>query len=91
MTAILLTFYMRWSFEQAETQIDKMQDAAFNTPGAEAPLPPNVLLAGFAIVCGYILFIRRLTQFTFLAAIGGFFVASLTGIVIYIFGFQKQS
>lgn len=91
LTAILLSFYIRWSLEQAESQIDKMQDAAFNTLGTEAPLPPHVLLVGFSILCGHFLLARRLTQLTFVATTGSFFAASLTGAIIYIFGFQKQS
>lgn len=51
---ILVTpLYLDWSRRQAEQQIDKMQEAVFNTPGAEAPLPPMVILAGVGVTTGY--------------------------------------
>lgn len=51
---ILITpVYLDWSRRQAEQQIDKMQEAVFNTPGAEAPLPPAVIVAGLGVTAGY--------------------------------------
>ncbi len=52
--------YLDWSRRQAEQQIDKMQQAVFNTPGAEAPLPPRVLVAGLGVTTGYALWSRLL-------------------------------
>lgn len=43
LTALAVPFYLRWSSNQAELQLDKMQKAVHFTPGAEAPLPPEVL------------------------------------------------
>ncbi len=48
-TALGVAAFLDWSGRQAERQIDRMQEAAFNTPGAEAPLPPQVMLGGLAI------------------------------------------
>jgi hypothetical protein len=49
----LVPLYLAWSRRQAEDQIDKMQRAAFNTPGMEAPVPPPVLVGGAALIIGY--------------------------------------
>lgn len=43
LTALATSFYLRWSSAQAELQLDKMQKAVHFTPGAESPLPPEVL------------------------------------------------
>lgn len=57
---LLTPIYLTWGRDQAETQIDKMQQAVFNTPGAEAPLPPRVLVAGLGVTTGYALWSRLL-------------------------------
>lgn len=49
-TALGIAVFLDWSGRQAERQIDRMQEAAFNTPGAEAPIPPQVMLGGLTIV-----------------------------------------
>lgn len=51
LTALALPFYLRWADEQSEIQLDKMQKAVHFTPGAESPLPPEVLAgaAGLSI------------------------------------------
>ncbi|MFO7634857.1 MAG: hypothetical protein R6W76_20075 [Caldilinea sp.] len=43
LTALALPFYLRWAIDQSEDQLDKMQKAVHFTPGAESPLPPEVL------------------------------------------------
>jgi hypothetical protein len=49
----IVPFYLEWSRRQTESQIDKMQRAVFNTPGAEAPLPPLVVVGGALLLLGY--------------------------------------
>jgi hypothetical protein len=50
---LTLPSYLAWSRRQIEGQIDKMQAAVFNTPGAEAPVPPAVAVAGLGWLAGY--------------------------------------
>jgi hypothetical protein len=59
-TALVLPAYLGWSRAQAEEQIDQMQQAAFNTPGAEAPVPPAVLLGGAGLLTGHFIVARLL-------------------------------
>ncbi len=54
-TIVFLPLYVGWAAQQAEQQIDKMQEAAFNTPGTEAPLPPVVFLGGAVVFAGHML------------------------------------
>ena len=58
-TALLLPFFLRWGRQQAEAQIDKMQESVFNTPGAEAPVPPLVLVGGLGLIASHFFFARR--------------------------------
>jgi hypothetical protein len=51
LTALAVPFYLRWSSTQADLQLDKMQKAVHFTPGAESPVPPEVVAgaAGLSI------------------------------------------
>lgn len=40
--------FANWAQSQTDGQINKMQLSAYNTPGAEAPIPPAVLAAGMS-------------------------------------------
>ena len=62
LTALALPVYLRWSAEQAEEQIDKMQEAAFNTPGAEAPVTPSIVMGGIGLLFGHFVVGRRLLR-----------------------------
>lgn len=50
---LLVPLYLDWSRRQAENQIDKMQRSVFNSPGAEAPVPPPVIVGGALLMLGY--------------------------------------
>lgn len=39
-----------WAKAESDRQIAKMQDAVFNTPGAEAPVPPAVAAAAISLL-----------------------------------------
>lgn len=45
LTGVATPFYLHWADQQSEIQLDKMQKAVHFTPGAEPPLP-NEVLAG---------------------------------------------
>ena len=57
--AILLPLYLQWSRTQVEGQLDKMQEGAFNSPGAEAPITPPVVVGGITLVTSHIVIARR--------------------------------
>jgi hypothetical protein len=61
-TALLTPFYLRWGRQQAEAQIDQMQQGAFNTPGMVAPVPPVVLLGGSAFIGAHFLIGKQLLR-----------------------------
>jgi hypothetical protein len=59
-----LSFFWGWAQRRAEGQLDKMQDAVFNTPGAEAPVPPDVLLGGVGLIATHFVFGQKVLKLT---------------------------
>ena len=60
LTALAVPLYLKWSRDELETQIDKMQAAVHGTPGVEAPVPSAVLLGGVGLLGGHWLLARLL-------------------------------
>lgn len=75
LVAVATYFFAGWAKAQSDRQIGKMQDAVFNTPGAEAPVPPAVAAAGVALFGSLWLAGRRLLLLrgwqTLLGLLGG--------------------
>jgi UDP-N-acetylmuramyl pentapeptide phosphotransferase/UDP-N-acetylglucosamine-1-phosphate transferase len=84
-TALAVPFYLKWSRQQAEGQIDKMQAAVHGTPGAESPIPPVVLLGGAGLLAGHWL-LARLFGLHFLGSFVSLLAAIGTGFGYYFFG-----
>ncbi len=57
--AAVLPIYLQWSRQQAENQIDKMQEAVFNTPGAESALTPAVVIGGVTLLSSHFVIARK--------------------------------
>ena len=85
--AILLPFYLQWSGKQVEGQIDKMQEAAFNTPGAEAPITPAVVVGGITLVTSHIVIARRVLGLSNFAA----FLSLLLGGALGFIGWRYRN
>ena len=84
-TALTVPFYLKWSRDQAEGQIDKMQQAVHGTPGAESPVTPAVLLGGAGLLAGHWL-ISRLLGLRFWQTFLSLLVAIGAGFGFYFFG-----
>ncbi len=59
LTAVIMVSFLRWAREQSERQIGKMQDAVFNSPGAESPVPPGVIATGIGLLVGQWIVVRK--------------------------------
>ncbi|MEZ4725655.1 MAG: hypothetical protein R3E79_00815 [Caldilineaceae bacterium] len=57
--AAVLPLYLQWSKQQAERQIDKMQEAVFNSPGAEPPVTPAVVAGGVTLLSSHFIIARK--------------------------------
>lgn len=51
--AVGMSRFLQWARQRSEGQIDKMQEAAFSSPGAEAPVPMDVLVGGLGLLFGH--------------------------------------
>lgn len=80
--AAMLPPFIRWGRAQAEYQIDKMQHAVFNSPGSEAPVPPQVTITGVTLLSIHNLVSRwigiRGAKWFFSLMVG-----TITGLVFY--------
>ncbi len=52
--AIGVERFARWANRRAEGQLDKMQEAAFSSPGAEAPVPADVIVGALGLLLGHL-------------------------------------
>lgn len=85
LTGLAVAFFLKWGREQAERQVDKMQAAVHGTPGAEPPVPPEVLVAGVGLLGGHWLVARTL-GLNFVAAMFSLIVAIGAGFGYYVYG-----
>jgi hypothetical protein len=89
-TALAVPFYLKWSREQSEGQIDKMQAAVHGTPGAEPPIPPAVLLGGAGLLAAHWL-LARLFGLRFFGTFVSLLAAIGSGFGFYFFGASDSS
>jgi len=85
--ALVLPFYLRWSRQQAESQIDRMQAAVFDTPGVEAPIPSSVVWVGVSLIAGHFLLGRRLLRLRAWQSV----LSLLVGVAVGLGLFQAQA
>jgi len=57
--AAVLPLYLQWGKQQAERQIDKMQEAVFNSPGAESAVTPAVVVGGVTLLSSHFIIARK--------------------------------
>lgn len=88
--SILLPFLLGWAKNETDHRMKKMQDAAYDTPGAESPLPPQVIIGSMGLIGGHFLFssgiMKLKKRFTFLTLI----VGGLIGVAMFLFA-QRES
>ncbi len=77
--AALLPLYLIWSRAQIEGQIDKMQEAVFNSPGAESPVTPPLIIAGITLLTSHMVIARRGLQLSLVAALGSLLLGGTVG------------
>lgn len=58
LAAIATFVYVLWARNKSETQIGKMQLNAYNSPGAESPVPKEVMASAMGAV-GMLWFLQR--------------------------------
>jgi len=62
LAAISAYLFGGWAQAESEQQIGKMQLNAYNTPGAESPVPPQVVASGAALLSSLWMAERRVLR-----------------------------
>jgi hypothetical protein len=81
LTAVTAWIFLRWAREQSERQIGKMQDAVFNSPGAESPLPPGVIAAGIGLLIGLWIIARNILRLRSWQTLFSLLTGGLLGVI----------
>ena len=81
LTAVTAWIFLRWAREQSEQQIGKMQDAVFNSPGAESPLPPIVIAAGIGLLMGQWIVVRNIFRLRSWQTLFSLLTGGLLGVI----------
>ncbi|MGB5051143.1 MAG: hypothetical protein WBO46_19510 [Caldilineaceae bacterium] len=63
--------FLGWARRETDTRLGKMQDAAFDTPGAQSPVPASVLAAAGALALGQWAVARSLWKLSGRQAVAG--------------------
>lgn len=89
LTALAVPFYLRWSGQQVNQQLDKMQKAVHFTPGAEPPLPPAVVAGAVGIGIGHFV-VGRLLRLGWLEAAANLLLGLLLGVTVFIYRSEDE-
>jgi len=79
--AALLPMYLMWSRAEIEHQLDKMQEAVFNSPGAEAPLTPAIVVGGITLLTSHVVIARRGLHLSLVASLMSMVAGGIAGFV----------
>lgn len=82
-SALLTPIYLLWAQQQADAQIDKMQEAAFNTPGAESAVTPAMALGGAGVLASQLFVGRALLRLSGVQSIASLLLGSSVGAIIF--------
>ncbi|MBX3013338.1 MAG: hypothetical protein KF832_17595 [Caldilineaceae bacterium] len=89
--ASLLPLYLQWSKQQAEGQIDKMQSAVFNSPGAESTLTPAVVAGGVTLLGSHFVIARKGLELDNGEALSTMFLGGVLGFLTFYWLWPKDA
>ncbi|MEZ4708425.1 MAG: hypothetical protein R3A44_14530 [Caldilineaceae bacterium] len=89
-TLSVIPFWLRWGLDQSERQIDKMQEAVFNSPGSQAPVTPPVLLASGVLAAGHLFLGLALFRLGFWRTLLSFLVSLAAGVGLFLMFLQRN-
>ena len=87
--SILLPLLLSWAKNEADQRMGKMQDAAYDTPGAESPIPPQVIIGSMGLVGGHFLLGSGMLKQRKRVTLAAFFIGTLIGITTFIFSKRR--
>ena len=89
-TAALLPFFIRWGVGQTNKQLDKMQEDAFDTPGADSPITPPMLLGALGVVVSHFVAGRGLFRLRFWQSIASLLFGAAGAVVLFVLLVQSE-
>jgi hypothetical protein len=87
----LLPLYLQWSNQQAERQIDKMQEAVFNSPGVEPPLSSAVVAGGVTLLSSHFVIARKGLHLDNEEALATMFLGGVLGFLTFRWLWPKEA
>lgn len=84
-------FFLAWAQKETGAAIGRMQDAAFDTPGAQSPLPAPVLVGGGALIAGELLLARWIGRLSGGRAVLALLLGGVVAGAIYGLGRSERS
>lgn len=82
--SILLPLFITWAKGSADRQLEKIQQVAYDTPGAESPVPPQVILGSIGLIGGHFLLGRGIMKQKMSAVLLAFFLGCGIGLSTYL-------
>lgn len=89
LTAMAVPFYLRWGSDQADRQLDKMQKAVHFTPGAESPVPPEVVAGAAGLGISHFA-VGRLLKLRWWQAIASLFMGVMGGVLVFLYRLSAE-
>ena len=89
-TLSVIPLWLRWGLDQSEQQIDKMQEAVFNSPGTQAPIPPPVLLATSALLSAHLLLGLTIFRLSFWRTLLSLLLSFAAGTGLFLIFLQRN-
>lgn len=90
-TAFATAFFLAWSRQQIGAQLDKMQEKAHFTPGADSPLPPAVALTGAGLLSLHFLLGQSLLRLRGWQALVSLVAGATAGLAVFLNRLDRET
>lgn len=89
-TAALLPFFIHWGVGQTNKQLDKMQEDAFDTPGADSPITPPMVLGALGVIVGHFVAGGGLFGLRFWQSIASLIFGTAGAVALFVAWFRSE-
>lgn len=86
----VIPYWLRWGVDQSERQIDKMQEAVFNSPGSQAPITPPMMLASSLLIGAHMLAGLTVFRLGLLRSLLSFLTSLALGLGLFLLFMQPK-
>ena len=89
-TAALLPYFIQWGVGQTNKQLNKMQEDAFDTPGADSPITPPMLLSTMGVIVSHFVAGRGLFRLRFWQSMASLIFGTAVAVALFVLWFQSE-